>query len=235
MPFDYQLIRSKRRNSLGLQIKQGQLLVRAPEFLSVVDIERFLQQKSAWLQAKLSEQQNQLAQQLPLFTPNSQVWHLGSRKMLHIQSGKKSATQVTADHVLLTLSERQYIHIHTEVQHRQAVKKQLAKYYLHLAEQLIPARISELSKQLQLFATGVRIRHYKSRWGSCDNRGQLSFNYLLMMLPEWVIDYVLIHELCHLVHLNHSSPFWALVSKYCPNYQQAKLWLRQHQNTLHWQ
>ena len=80
----------------------------------------------------------------------------------------------------------------------------------------------------------IKIRQYKARWGSCNSRKEVSLNYLLMMAPLWVIDYVIIHELCHLVHMNHSSQFWALVKLHCPDYNTAKQWLITHQKDLHW-
>ena len=81
----------------------------------------------------------------------------------------------------------------------------------------------------------MNIRQYSARWGSCNNRKEISFNYLLMMAPPWVIDYVVIHELCHLTHLNHSQHFWQLVIKHCAYFQEAKQWLKHHQTELIWQ
>ena len=80
----------------------------------------------------------------------------------------------------------------------------------------------------------IKIRRYSSRWGSCNSRGELSFNTLLMMLPIEVINYVVVHELCHLQHLNHSKEFWQLVAQYIPHYNQATQWVKTNQSTLLW-
>jgi predicted metal-dependent hydrolase len=91
-----------------------------------------------------------------------------------------------------------------------------------------------LSETTLLHAKSFKVRKYKARWGSCNNRGELSFNCLLKMLPLWVVDYVIVHELCHLKHMNHSTRFWQLVEQYNPQFRLAKAWLKQNQASLSW-
>jgi predicted metal-dependent hydrolase len=114
------------------------------------------------------------------------------------------------------------------------VKKQLEQYFIAQAQLYIPTRLNILSELVDLFPVSYKIRQYKSRWGSCNNRQELSFNYLLMMSPDWVVDYVIIHELCHLKHLNHSADFWLLVEKFSPEFKLAKRWLHDRQIELQW-
>jgi predicted metal-dependent hydrolase len=115
-----------------------------------------------------------------------------------------------------------------------AVKKQIETYFKQHAEDIIPLKVTAYSQLTSLFPTNIKIRQYRARWGSCNNRGELSFNYLLMMLPIDVVDYVIVHELCHLQHLNHSREFWQLVGKHFPNYLQAKQWMKTNQAALLW-
>ena len=84
----------------------------------------------------------------------------------------------------------------------------------------------------QLSYRSVKVRFYKSRWGSCNSRKQLTFNALLAMAPSSVIDYVIVHELCHLKYMDHSADFWALVGNYLPTYQSERQWLKMHQRYL---
>lgn len=78
----------------------------------------------------------------------------------------------------------------------------------------------------------ITIRDQKSRWGSCSSRGTLSFNYRLMFAPPRVLDYVVVHELCHLTHMNHSASFWTMVEQVMPDYRIHKQWLRDHGHEL---
>ena len=78
----------------------------------------------------------------------------------------------------------------------------------------------------------VTIRHQKTRWGSCSSKGTLNFNALLMLAPEDVRDYVVVHELCHLLHMDHSSAFWAEVQRAMPHYKKPYNWLKQNEVAL---
>ncbi len=78
----------------------------------------------------------------------------------------------------------------------------------------------------------ITIRDQKSRWGSCSSRGTLSFSYRLMFAPPRVLDYVVVHELCHLTHMNHSADFWGMVQRIMPDYRIYKQWLKDHGHEL---
>lgn len=80
--------------------------------------------------------------------------------------------------------------------------------------------------------TSVTIRDQKTRWGSCSSRGTLSFNYRLIFAPPPVLDYVVVHELCHLTHMNHSKEFWSMVGSIMPEYKIHRKWLREHGHEL---
>lgn len=78
----------------------------------------------------------------------------------------------------------------------------------------------------------ISIRGQKTRWGSCSSKGNLNYNYLLMLCPDEVAEYVVIHELCHRIHMNHSKRFWEKIEEFCPNHRQARKWLKQNGNSL---
>ena len=78
----------------------------------------------------------------------------------------------------------------------------------------------------------ITIKNLVSRWGSCSTKGNLNFNCLLMLTPDYVIDYIVVHELCHLREMNHSEKFWAEVEKIMPDSQRAELWLKQNGGNL---
>ncbi|MDB5224944.1 MAG: putative metal-dependent hydrolase, partial [Candidatus Adlerbacteria bacterium] len=95
------------------------------------------------------------------------------------------------------------------------------------ARALVHARLSVFNQHYQLQVKKVFIRNQKTRWGSCSSRGNLNFNYRLAMLPLHLVDYVVVHELCHLGQFNHSPAFWALVEKTLPNYKALRAELKQ--------
>ena len=78
----------------------------------------------------------------------------------------------------------------------------------------------------------IYIRDQKTRWGSCSSKGNLNFNWRLIMAPLFIMDYIVVHELAHLVHPNHSRDFWKLVKKIVPDYKEKKEWLKIYGNSL---
>lgn len=245
---EYKLIRSKRRKTLALQVKHGQVTVRAPDYVTSAFIDIFIQEKSAWLRNKLAEQQK--TSDACDFSQGSSLLYLGEKVTLNTCIAKKSEVyfshnvtseiesctyQNTTNKLLnVAISERTNAKLTVPLAKAKQIKKQLEVYFKQQAEQLIIERLETISKEISLCPSMINIRQYRARWGSCNNRGELSFNYLLMMTPLYVIDYVIIHELCHLEHLNHSKEFWQLVEKFCPNYQIAKKWLSTYQSQLQW-
>ncbi len=96
------------------------------------------------------------------------------------------------------------------------------------ALQHIPKRVSYYEKQIGVTYGKITIRNQKTRWGSCSSKGNLNFNCLLMLTPPEVIDYVIVHELCHRKEMNHSGAFWAEVEKALPDYKEQVKWLKEN-------
>ena len=93
--------------------------------------------------------------------------------------------------------------------------------------------VSLISKQQKLHFSEIKIANSKTRWGSCSSKGVLRFNWRLIFAPQEILSYVIIHEMCHLVEMNHSKSFWNLVAKLYPEYKTAKLWLKANSHRLH--
>lgn len=101
-----------------------------------------------------------------------------------------------------------------------------------LALKVIPVKVKHFATLMNLQYGRITIRNQKTRWGSCSGKGNLNFNCLLMLAPDEVVDYVVVHELCHLIEMNHSKEFWAQVEKVLPDYKQRRKWLKEHGNEI---
>ena len=102
------------------------------------------------------------------------------------------------------------------------------KRLARLAAQILPLRVSFFASLVGADYGRITVRCQKTRWGSCSSQGNLNFNCLLMLAPPEVRDYVVVHELCHRLEMNHSRRFWAAVERVCPDYQDHKKWLREN-------
>ena len=100
------------------------------------------------------------------------------------------------------------------------------------AKKVIPARAAWYAPLVGVRFGRISIRTQRSRWGSCSGKGNLNFNCLLMLAPAEVLDYVVVHELCHLLEMNHSPRFWAQVERVCPNWKACRRWLRENGESL---
>lgn len=98
------------------------------------------------------------------------------------------------------------------------------------ARMVLTAKTDEYAKQIGVAYTKIRIGNQKTRWGSCSSRGTISYNWRLIMMPEAIMDYVVVHELCHLKEMNHSVRFWKLVASILPDYQECREWLKKNGN-----
>ena len=121
------------------------------------------------------------------------------------------------------IRERRTLHEPDEIQYfTDAQIRDLADQALSY----IPKRVMYFSKRIGVDYGRITIRNQKTRWGSCSSKGNLNFNCLLMLTPPEVIDYVVVHELCHRKEMNHSKKFWAEVEKVIPNYRDSEKWLK---------
>lgn len=112
------------------------------------------------------------------------------------------------------------------------VSEEMLKALTEEAQRVIPPRVAEYAERMGVTYGHITIRHQKTRWGSCSCTGNLNFNCLLMKAPTEILDYVIVHELCHRWEMNHSRAFWQHVAQYMPDYRQRRKWLRLHGREL---
>lgn len=240
---EYQLIRSERRKTIGLQVKNAQVIVRAPTFVKTSYVDSLIQAKLSWLNQKVAEQQQNTLSN-PSFSEqlrrenseqNPSIYINGLPHRIIIAYGSPNVIHDQLEQSLTVIIHQRYetygLHYDVTVS---KIKSQIERWFKASIEDYLANNLACFSKKMSLYPSDFKVRKYKSRWGSCNSRSELSFNYLLKMLPTWVVDYVIIHELCHIQHMNHSAKFWQLVAVYCPEYKNAKIWMQKNQSHLKW-
>ncbi|MFZ3192613.1 MAG: SprT family zinc-dependent metalloprotease [Moraxellaceae bacterium] len=215
-----------RATRLKLRIVQGQVFLTVPPCAKAADIERFLRSSQAWLQ----QHWVQFAAQ-PKPTVSCPDDFLVQSNSLSISIlNKKWSVKINGPQNSKKINQNQEI-----ILPKQQPAKHLTAWVLAESKRALPKYLDQLAKQHNFSYQRCSVRHAKTRWGSCNQQGSISLNAGLALLDQAMIDYVLLHELCHTRHMNHSERFWAEVARVCPDYQAQRNRLKQFRWPEWWQ
>ncbi len=223
-PLDYSLIFSKKRRTIAIHVKGESVSVRAPLGACKRFIDDFVQSKRTWIEVQLQKHSDYSAQSSNPLSDNK-IMLFGDWLDIKVSRAKRTQLISNSMGIELVIAER--------VNHAQNKAKDLL--LAHLSDNLrafINERLEHWQSVMAVQASSVKIRSYKRRWGSCNQRRELSFNTFLVGAPKWVIDYVIVHELAHIRYMNHGKEFWRWVDDTYEHTNQAKLWLKQHGQKL---
>ena len=220
----YKIIRKPRRRRLSITISAHKdVQVLAPKAVSESEIHSFVEANSAWIDRTLKRVEKRYVPP-KTFKEGELFMFLGENYPLTVQQGPKNHVEFNGQS--LSVSYKKTAHVRDQVQ------SLLLKWYKERAKDIIPDRVVIHAEEMDLDYNDIRIKTLKTRWGSCSSLRNLNFNWVLMMAPIQVLDYVVIHELAHLVHMNHSKAFWAVVETYCPDYKTHIKWLKDNVGLL---
>lgn len=203
----------------------------APPHISDEFIDTFVNSKKKWITLKLEEfKNNSLIENTISFLDRKYIPFLGDNKNLYLQ--KK-------DNILkckLTFKDNSFI---ANIPHNMSLEN-IDKELRNLAiisisnesSQIAKDRVIYFSKKLNLYPKKLQIKEQKSSWGTCSSLGNIYLNWRIFLAPMNIVDYVIVHELCHLKHMNHSPEFWNLVSSIIPNYKECKSWMNANGHKL---
>ena len=212
---DYTLIRTSRR-SLAMQIKSdATLVVRAPYRMPVAEIERWILKKSRWIERHRRRFKTNKTEPLKFITGEPHLF-LGQKYSLKIIPGPKAKVVLSNPHLIVSLRRP-----HTP----ERIAKALKAWYRAEGETIFRDRLDVLFPYfggLGHRRPGLRLRWMKSRWGSLSAKREMTLNYKLVKAPMELIDYVIVHELCHLEHMNHGESFKALMTRLMPDWKGRK-------------
>lgn len=213
MGIEYSLIRSKRK-TIAIYIKDKSVIVKAPLKTNIETIESFIENKQNWINNKLNDNAAKIKKFSDVLSIHAFLY-MGER--VKVSSHNKKTIEVTDSQVLIpnefisnkTLSVTNKFILGLKRAYKKAAK-------LHLQK-----RLDELANFMTLKYNNISLTDAKRKWGSCDSQNSIKLNWRLIMLDNSLIDYVIIHELSHIVHHNHSKSFWTYLSHYFPYYKEA--------------
>ena len=220
MTFSPKIIRSKRKTIALVVQPNGELLVRAPQRATRRQIDDMLQKHADWIAKKQAEAKvKQVAKPSRLFAEGEKFFFLGEQYSLAFVKGK--ALRLDGKFQLGNAAQAD-------------VKVLFEKWYKKEARHIFNERVALYAKKHGFDVKQVKLSSARTRWGSCSSKGYINLTWRLVMAPLEIIDYVVVHELCHLREANHSQAFWTQVGAIMPDYKTRRKWLRQNGHLFQW-
>jgi predicted metal-dependent hydrolase len=222
--FDYQLRVSPRARFVRLYVSPHHgLEIVVPRGFDRRLLPEVLREKSTWIRRSLDRVQAQREEILA-----APKWQLPERVQFRAVDVEWTVVPRLGPGLRLSAATPapRELEITGPIENEALGRAVLGRFLLIQAETHLPPLLESVSRETGLEYTRVAIRRQRSRWGSCSAQGAISLNATLMFLPAHLTRYVLVHELCHTVHLNHSRRYWALVARHCPEYQVAEREMR---------
>lgn len=216
---EFTVIRKNRRRNLSVKLSvRDSFKIFANHSISSKLILEFLMSKQSWIEknlVKIDEIKNQ--EHHPQYKEGELFPFLGEMKYFTFVPNKNKRIRFQIEDGFLSC------YVPKDFQYDQnQIKKALIDLYKKQASIYLIERCQVLSKELYLIPSQIKIQTAVGRWGSCNSRGVINLNWKLMLFSQSLIDYVIIHELCHLKHMNHSQDFWSLVKKHYPHHHEAQ-------------
>lgn len=222
--FDYTVQKSRRR-SASIQIDDGHVFVKVPHQVDEAWIQALLVKRAHWIRPRL-EQQRACKKKYEVDPDSGSIPLLGESFSLTLTGADTpSSINVSDQSIHLSVSSRST---------HQSRQRHLKSLLYEFAQTSLKARAERLSMETSLVPSIVQVANFKRKWGQCSNLGVISLNWRLVHLPTYLQDYVIIHELCHLKEMNHSSRFWSLVHTFYPEYRVASQEIKSRFSFLNW-
>lgn len=216
-------IKRSSRKTMAIHVRYRKVEVRSPMWTSRREIRSFLESNKAWIEQKLREEAKRYRESLRI-EHGRKIFYRARERRIVFQEYPRQRIVITRDQFViqgpgLTPSK---------------AKDQVETYLQQQASRLLPERARAVARHLRVSRRlkEVKLRKTKTKWGHCTSTGVVQFNWLIMLAPNSIIDYMIAHEVCHLVHMNHSQEFWDLVESICPDYDYYREWLQQHEHRL---
>ncbi len=216
-------VKRSSRKSLAIHIGHRRVEVRCPAWASRREIRAFLESNKEWIEQKLREEAQRYRESLRI-VHGRKIFYQARERRIVFQEYSRQRIVVTRDEFVIQgpgLTPTR-------------AREQVELFLQDRARRYLPDRTRALAQYLRVSRRlkEVKLRKTKTKWGHCTSTGVVQFNWLIMLAPNSIIDYMIAHEVCHLVYMDHSANFWALVESVCPEYKYYREWLQVHEHRL---
>lgn len=215
----------KKRKTIGIYVDAyGNVEVRAMKDAPEADIDKMVKAKWSWIQKHVKEQTEKTKGfKEKTYEEGEEFLFLGREypiKVIENRDSNMEAIEFAGSELIIRTMEND----------NEKLKKMMTRFYKQQCKKYVEKRIRLYQPQFKVKPRGIKISSNKKHWGTCNSQREMTFNWKLVMAPIEVLDYVVIHEMCHMLHMNHDRSFWRLVGKIMPDYERQESWLRES----HW-
>ncbi|MCL1047515.1 M48 family metallopeptidase [Shewanella electrodiphila] len=219
-----EVIRTSRIKTASIKIEDGLVSIVVPKALDIERVHQLVAERRQWIIQKIALHDSSLPASTREFVSGEAYAYLGRNYRLKVVCGDYVPVKLYQGRLVATLPDG--------AKRSNLVRDAVIRWYKLNALRKIKEKVRRYSKVMGLEPKSVDIKTFKSRWGSCSPKGELDFNWIIVMAPNRVVDYVVIHELCHLKLLDHSPKFWKEVERVMPDYAEHKEWLKVNSGRL---
>lgn len=214
-----EVIRTSRRKTASIKVIEGNVSVIVPDALAIEKIESLLTKKHRWIKEKLALQAQVIATKPKEFVSGESFSYLGRNYRLKVIEGAYPAIKFYQGRFVVSVRDK-------ATNNTGAIKQLIIHWFKEHAKSKLTEKTARYSKIMGVNPISVGIKAFQSRWGSCSDKGDILYNWKIIIAPNRIVDYVVIHELCHILHHDHSPLFWQAVERYMPDYLECKEWLK---------
>ncbi len=216
--------RTERTKSATITVEEGRVCVVVPHKVSGERITKLLKDKNRWIKEKIALHREAQPTSTKQFVSGENFSYLGRNYRLKVQQGNYQPIKLVHGRFSITLR--------AGTENPDLIQDSLLSWYKQHAKIKLTEKAKRYAEMIGVNFNSVDLKTYKSRWGSCSIEGDITFNWKIIMAPNRVVDYVVAHELCHLIHHDHSPNFWREVERIMPNYIECKEWLKVNGESL---
>jgi len=212
--FAVQVSRTARKKSASIKLEGSLVKVTVPMSLSETRVRELISKRSGWIQSKLKEQSKQPIFKSKEYVSGETFPYLGKNYRLKVHEGIESSVKLKNGYLNVCVSN--------EDKGDATIKFMVEEWYKRHAQTRLTEKTERLAKVIGVTPSSIEVKSFKSRWGSCSSRGDISYNWKIILASHRIIDYVVVHELCHLIEHNHSAKYWKEVGKYIPDWKECR-------------
>lgn len=222
--FIAEVIRTNRRKTADVRVEEGAVTVIVPQNTQPEKIDQILAEKRQWIREKILLHLEASPINVKEYVSGEAFSYLGRNYRLKVEQGPFAPVKLKNGRLVVTTpygSKQPHM-----------IRNAITRWYKHQASNKLRIKVDRYSSIVGVHPMGVDIKSFKSRWGSCTANGRVEFNWKIIMAPIRMVDYVVVHELCHLKQHDHSPAYWREVERVMPDYKECRKWLRENSRSL---